>query len=112
MFEHFPLLTILIWLPVVGAFLVLCTGSENNANWARGIAVSIAVINFLLCIPLYLGFDPGRYDMQFLEDHLWIRAYQTHYAIGIDGISLLMVILTNFTGLLVVIAGCHAIKLR
>src|SRR5579883_3444650 len=62
--------------------------------------------------PLYLGFDPGRYDMQFLEDHLWIRAYQTHYALGIDGVSLIMVILTNFTGLLVVIAGCHSIKVR
>ncbi len=84
--------------------------SDKNANWARGIAVVIAVTNVLLCIPLYLSFDPGRYDMQFLEDHLWIRAYQIHYALGVDGISLVMVILTNFTGLLVVIAGCHSIK--
>lgn len=112
MFEQLPLLTILIWLPLIGAVLVLCTGSEKNANWARGIAVVIAVTNVLLCIPLYLSFDPGRYDMQFLENHLWIRAYQIHYALGIDGISLVMVILTNFTGLLVVIAGCHSIKLR
>jgi len=112
MFEYIPLLTILIWVPVIGAVLVLCTGSDKNANWARGIAVAVALANFLLCIPLYLSFDPGRYDMQFLEDHLWIRAYQTHYALGIDGISLVMVILTNFTGLLVVIAGCHSIKMR
>lgn len=112
MFTHLPLLTILIWLPVVGAVVILCTGNDRNANSARGIAVAVAVISFLLCIPLYLGFDPGRYDMQFTEDHLWIRAYQTHYALGVDGISLLMVILTNFTGLLVVIAGCHSIKLR
>lgn len=112
MFLHLPLLTILIWLPLVGAALVLCTGSKEHANWARAIAVTVTVISFLLCIPLYLQFDPGRYDMQFMEDHLWIRAYQIHYALGIDGISLLMVILTNFTGLLVVIAGCHSIKVR
>jgi len=112
MFDQLPLLSILIWLPVIGAVLVLCTGSDKHANTARTIAVVIAVINFLLCIPLYLNFDPSRYDMQFLENHLWIRVYQIHYALGIDGISLVMVILTNFTGLLVIIAGCHAIKVR
>lgn len=112
MFEHFPILSALIWLPVIGAVLALCTGGDKNANRARAIAVVISVLNLALCIPLYLKFDPSRYDMQFLEDHLWINAYQTHYALGVDGISLLMVILTNFTGLLVVIAGCHSIKLR
>ena len=107
MFAQLPLLSILIWLPVLGAVLVLLTGGDKNANLARTIAVIVAVANMLLCIPLYLGFDPGRYDMQFMQDHLWIRAYQMHYALGVDGISLVMVILTNFTGLLVVIAGCH-----
>lgn len=107
-----PILTLLIWLPLLGAVLVLCTGSDKHANSARTIAVIIAVANLLLCIPLYLGFDAGRYDMQFTEDHLWIRAYQIHYALGVDGISLIMIALTNFTGLLVVIAGCSAIKIR
>lgn len=112
MFTQLPLLSIMIWLPVIGAVLALCTGGDKNANVARTIAVIVVLVNILLCIPLYLDFDPFRFDMQFVEDHLWIRAYQTHYALGIDGISLLMVILTNFTGLLVVIAGCHSIKLR
>jgi NADH-quinone oxidoreductase subunit M len=112
MFTQLPLLTILIWLPLCGAVLILCTGNDKNANLARSIAVVVAVASMLLCIPLYLGFDPSSYEMQFTEDHLWIRAYQTHYALGVDGISLLMVMLTNFTGLLVVIAGCHSIKLR
>ena len=112
MVAQLPLLSILIWLPVVGAALVLCTGGDKNANVARAIAVIIALANLLLCIPLYLAFDPSRYDMQFVQDYLWITAYQTHYTVGVDGISLVMVILTNFTGLLVVIAGCHAIKMR
>ena len=107
-----PILSITIWLPVVGAVLCLCTGGAKNANAARAIAVTVAVLAFLLSIPLYLGFDASRYDMQFMEDHLWVRAYQTHYALGVDGISLVMVILTNFTGLLVIIAACHSIKVR
>ena len=107
-----PILSILIWLPMVGAVLVLCTGSDKHANMARTIAVIVALSNFLLCIPLYLAFDPSRYDMQFTEAHIWIPIYQIHYALGIDGLSLLMIILTNFTGLLVVIAGCHTISVR
>lgn len=110
MFEQIPLLTILIWLPIVGAALVLCTGGDKQANLARGIGVTVAIIELLLCIPLYLGFDPGSYDMQWVENHLWIHVYHIRYAIGVDGISLVMVILTNFTGLLVIIAGCTAIK--
>lgn len=112
MFGQLPILSILTWLPVLGAILALCTGGDKNANKARIIAVIVATTNLLLCIPLYLAFDPTRWDMQFVENVLWIRAYQTHYAMGVDGISLLMVILTNFTGLLVVIAGCQAIKVR
>src|SRR6185312_8383207 len=106
------LLSILIWLPVLGAVAVLFTGGDKNANTARVIAATVSIINLLLCNPLYIGFDPYTADMQFQANHLWIRAYDIHYAVGVDGISLAMVILTNFTGLLVILAGCHAIKSR
>ncbi len=106
------LLSMLIWLPVLGAIAVLFTGGDENANAARIIAAIVGIVNLLLCVPLYLGFDTSQYAMQFQENHLWIRAYEIHYALGIDGISLSMVILTNFTGLLVILAGCHAIKMR
>jgi NADH-quinone oxidoreductase subunit M len=109
---HLPLLSTLTWLPVIGAVLVLMTGGDKNARVAQAIAGVIGVTNLLLCIPLYMGFDASSFAMQFQEDHLWIRAYQIHYALGVDGISLAMIILTNFTGLLVIIAGCHAIKIR
>lgn len=110
MWAQLPLLSMVVWLPLIGAVIVLCASNDKHANVARGIAVTITVINFLLSIPLIMGFDPSRFEMQFVEDHLWINAYQIHYALGVDGISLIMVILTNFTGLLVVIAGCHSIK--
>lgn len=112
MFESLPLLSLLIWLPLLGGVVVLFTGGDENAGKARALAITVTVISLLLCIPLCLGFDPMRFDMQFAEDHLWIPAYQIHYALGIDGISLLMVVLTNFTGLLVIVAGSHFIKVR
>ncbi|MDR3491535.1 MAG: NADH-quinone oxidoreductase subunit M [Gammaproteobacteria bacterium] len=106
------MLSCLIWLPVLGAVLVLMTGGDKNANTARVIAVFFSVINLAICVPLYLSFDSSSYAMQFLENTLWIRVYKIHYAVGVDGISLAMIILTNFTGLLVILAGCQAIKLR
>jgi len=109
---HSSLLSILIWMPVLGAVAVLLTGGDKNANMARVIAATVGIINLLLCIPFYLSFDPNSFAMQFQENHLWIQAYHIHYAVGVDGISLAMVILTNFTGLLVILAGCQAIKLR
>jgi len=112
MFSNIHLLSVLIWLPVLGAVAVLFTGGDEHAKTARWIAATVAFINLALCIPLYMNFDPTLYTMQFTEDTLWIRAYKIHYAIGVDGISLAMVILTNFTGLLVILAGCEAIKVR
>lgn len=112
MFSQIPLLSLLIWLPVLGAVFALISGDAKNARTAKIIAIVAAIINLLLCVPLYLGFDPSSYAMQFQENRLWIRAYDIHYALGVDGISLAMIILTNFTGLLVIIAGCRAIKVR
>jgi NADH-quinone oxidoreductase subunit M len=112
MFSHLPLLSILIWLPVFGAIVVLMAGGDKNARAAQIIAVAVSTASLLLCIPFYLGYDPTSFAMQYQENYLWIRAYEIHYAIGVDGISLAMIILTNFTGLLVIIAGCNAIKDR
>lgn len=112
MFDHVPLLSLVIGVPLLGAILALCTGDDKNAHLARIIAVSATVINLLLCVALYLHFDVSQYTMQFVENHAWISAYNIRYALGIDGISLVMIILTNFTGLLVVSAGCHSISER
>src|SRR5579883_283970 len=112
MWLYSNLLSILIWLPVAGAVAVLMTGGDKNARYARMIAAAVSVANLLFCIPLYMNFNLSSFAMQFQENHLWIRAYDIHYALGVDGISLAMIILTNFTGLLVILAGCNAIKFR
>jgi len=112
MLGQLPILSILIWLPIVGAVSCLFFKRDSQAPIVRSIAVATAILSLLLCIPLYLAFDPTSYDMQFIENHPWITAYNIRYALGVDGISLIMVMLTNFTGLLVILAACQAIKLR
>lgn len=109
-FPPFPLLSLMIWLPVAAAVLILAVGNDNRRGPVKFIAVTAAILCMLFCVPLYLGFDPATYEMQFSEDILWVAAYQIHYALGTDGISLVMIILTHFTGLLVVLAACHSIK--
>src|SRR5262245_48466368 len=104
-----PLLSLIIWLPVLGSILVLIFGNHTHPNRARIIALTFSVIVALLCIPLYLGFDTSTYNMQFSEHFDWIPAYGIHYDLGVDGISLPLVILTCYTTLLVVLASWQTI---
>jgi NADH-quinone oxidoreductase subunit M len=112
MLLHIPLLSLLIWLPIIGSIIVLLTGNDRNANVARGIALAISIISMLLCVPLYLGFDLNTPLMQFREFHPWITEYGINYALGVDGISMPMVILTTFTSLIVVLAAWRSIKVK
>lgn len=109
MFSHIPLLSILIWLPVLGSIVVLISGGDQHVQRARVIALIIAVIILLLCIPLYLGFDLNSAAMQFKEHIDWIPSYGIHYDLGIDGISLPLIILTNYTTVLVVLSSWETI---
>lgn len=105
MFSDLPLLSLLIWLPVVGGIAVLFTGGDKHATRARYIALFSSLVNIFLCIPLYLNFDHHTYAMQFVENVPWIPAYGIHYALGVDGISLPLIFLTVFTTLLVILAS-------
>lgn len=105
------ILSLLVWLPTVGGILTLIFGN-GNAQRARFTALITALLSLALCIPLYLGFDVTNPAMQFQEIYPWIPAYRIQYALGIDGISLTLIILANYTTLLVVLAGWQTIKLR
>jgi NADH-quinone oxidoreductase subunit M len=103
------LLSWMIWLPVIGAALCLCVSSDRNPIYARVVAVSTALLALLLCIPLYTQFNFTLPGMQFVEDVPWISAYNIHYALGVDGLSAPLVILTSFTTLIVILAACSSI---
>jgi len=105
------LLSLCIWLPILGGVAVLATGDDTRAPRARLLALGFSILTLLATIPLYTGFDASTYTMQFAEGpYIWIKAFDINYNLGIDGISLLMILLTSFTTVLVVIAGWLVIE--
>ncbi len=106
------LLSVLIWLPIMGGVLAMALGGERHPERARIIALIFSITSLFLCIPLLVNFDTTASAMQFQEHFSWIPAYNINYALGVDGISLPLIILTNFTTLLVILAAWRSIKLR
>ncbi len=106
------LLSLLIWLPIVAGILVLATGGDQRADIARKLSLGFAIVIFILSIPLYTGFDPGTAAMQFAEHTSWISGFNINYAIGVDGISMPLILLTTLLTVVVVIAGWQVITER
>ena len=107
-----PVISVAIWLPIVFGVLVLATGDDKNAPLARILALAGAVLGFLVTIPLYTGFITDTSEMQFVELHDWIARFNIHYHLGVDGISVLFILLTAFFTPLVVLAGWQVIEKR
>ncbi|HKQ31246.1 MAG TPA: NADH-quinone oxidoreductase subunit M [Burkholderiales bacterium] len=107
--ENF-LLSLSTWLPIVGGIVVLAFGGDERATLARRMALAFSVLTFAATLPLYTAFNPSTHAMQFVEDYAWIDAFHIRYRLGIDGISLLMILLTSFTTVLVVIAAWQVIE--
>jgi NADH-quinone oxidoreductase subunit M len=107
-----PLLSLSIWLPILAGLGVLAINGDQRAHSQRWIALIGALVGFLVTIPLYTGFDAQSADFQFQEKLLWIERFNIHYHLGVDGISLLFVLLNSFVTVLVVIAGWSVIDSR
>ena len=105
-----PLLSLAIWVPILGGLLVLATGSDRNAPLARMLAFAVAVAGFVVTIPLYTGFDTTTSAMQFVELTSWVPRFNINYHLGVDGLSVLFVILNAFITILVVMAGWQVIQ--
>src|SRR5262245_51755946 len=112
MLAGLPLLSLAIWTPILFGFLVLATGSDRNAHAARVIALIGSMLGFGVTLPLYAGFDSKASGFQFMEFSPWIQSFNVNYHLGIDGVSLLLILLNSFTTVLVVIAGWDVIKTR
>ncbi len=111
MFEGIGLLSLAIWVPIVVGVLILATGGDDrNADGQRTLALIGSVLGFLVTVPLWTGFDTGTAAMQFTELAGWIPAFNVHYRLGVDGISMPLVLLNSFTTVLVVIAGWKVIQ--
>jgi len=114
MFADMPLLSLVIWLPILGGIIVLLFSKDEQAKTVKILSLIFAIATFLLTIPLYTGFDNSTYEMQFAElaPLPWIPKFQIYYHLGVDGISMPLILLTAFTTILVVIAGWEVIKFK
>jgi NADH-quinone oxidoreductase subunit M len=110
MFEG-NLLSLLIGVPFVGGFAVLALGNERTeaAKWT---SLIVAVATLLLSIPLYTQFNGATAAMQFIERTAWVPTIDSQFFVGVDGISMPLILLTTFTTVLVVIAGWSSIEKR
>jgi len=98
-----PILSVLIWLPIVAGAVLLALG--DRVALARWVALIASVLTFLLSIPLFTSFDHTTASMQFPEWREWIQTFHATYHLGVDGIAMPLIILTTFITPLVVIAG-------
>ena len=106
------LLSLAIWVPIVAGLLVLAARGERNAPMQRSLALIGALLGFAVTIPLYTGFDLSNPGMQFVQNIPWIERFNVNYHLGVDGISVLFILLNSFVTILVVIAGWSVVQSR
>ena len=105
----YSILSWLIWLPIAGGAALLVMDALGNKS-CRQVALLVSIATFLLSTQLYSHFDSATAVMQFQENIPWIDAFSANYHLGIDGISMPLIILTTFTTVLVVLAGWQVIQ--
>lgn len=107
----YPVLSTVIFLPILGALLIFLTkrSSETFIKWT---ALAISIIDFVLSIPLFTGFDKTTAAMQFVEKRDWIPAWGIHYSLGVDGISVLFVLLSTLLTILCVTVSWKSVKIK
>jgi NADH-quinone oxidoreductase subunit M len=106
-----PILSLLIFFPLAGAIVLLFIKKENLGA-LRGITLVFSLIEFIFSLPLFFSFNAKTAEMQFVEDWWWVQSYGISYKIGIDGISLLLVLLTTFLTVLCILCSWRAITFR
>jgi len=106
------ILSLAIFLPIVGGALLLALGRDEHAGAVRWAALLIAAVSFIVTLPLISGFDTTTAAMQFQENMEWIPRFNIHYHLGLDGISMWFVPLTAFITVIVVISAWEVIEKR
>ena len=109
-----PILSLVTFLPLVGAVLIMVTRGDEatTAKNARSIALWTSLIVFVLSLKLWVDFDPSSPDFQFVERAEWIPSFNIAYHMGIDGISLFLVLLSTFLTPICVLASWESVKYR
>src|SRR4030043_1431406 len=106
-----PILSLLIFFPILGAIVLLFINKEKPGA-IRVVTLIFSLIQFIFSLPLFFAFDSKTAAMQFVENYWWIQSYGISYKLGIDGISLLLVLLTTFLTILCILCSWTAITSR
>jgi NADH-quinone oxidoreductase subunit M len=112
------LLSVLIWLPIIGGIVIMLVGTDERANATRTFAFIIALITLLLCVPLILQFNPnihqpyGKDILQLVETHHWIPFLNINYNLGVDGFSVLFIVLGCYTNVVVILAAWRTVNYK
>jgi NADH-quinone oxidoreductase subunit M len=104
------ILSLSIWVPIVAGGLVLAMGNDDRPTFTRWLALLGAVAGLLVTLPLYTQFNVAEESFQFQELNYWIPAFQIYYHLGVDGISVPLILLTSFTTVICVVASWQAIS--
>ena len=110
---NFPILSAIIFIPLIGAIFVLITkGSSNNVEKnSKNVAIFTSLANFFLSLFLWYSFDTQSPNFQFIEEKNWINGL-INFQLGIDGISILFILLTTFIAPVCIFSGIHSIKFK
>ena len=110
---NFPILSSLTFIPLIGAFFIFLTREEKNEKNKGPIYVSVftSAVNFFLAVFLWYSFDNTTSDFQFVEEFFWISGF-IKFKFGIDGISILFILLTAFITPIAIISCINSVKIR
>jgi len=110
---NFPILSAIIFIPLIGALFILVTkGTQKNVEKnSKYVAIFSSLANFLLSLLLWFSFDNTTSDFQFIEEKNWINGF-VNFQLGIDGISILFILLTSFIAPICIFSGIHSIKFK
>ena len=110
---NFPILSAIIFIPLIGALFILVTkGNQKNVEKnSKYVAIFSSLANFLLSLFLWLSFDATTSDFQFVEEKNWLKGF-VNFQLGIDGISILFILLTTFIAPICIFSGIHSIKFK
>lgn len=109
--SQLPLLSLLVWLPILGGAALLAMG-RLPANTARWTALAVSLLVLVLSVGLLTGIDPANAGMQFVEQKAWIASYDIFYHLGADGISVALIVLTTITTVLVLLGAWGSVDDR
>jgi len=110
---NFPILSAIIFIPLIGALFILVTKEEQKAvvKNSKYVAIFSSLANFFLSIFLWYSFDTSTSEFQFVEEKNWMEGF-INFQLGIDGISILFILLTTFIAPICIFSGINSIRFK